>query len=191
MKKLLFLGLVWISLALCITTFFGAFRHGKAASMKNGLRTGSTIAQAEDIGAKFSKDDAQPFLFSTGSLSNTITQHAISPAADANYLLEHYKACGPKYRPASYFPDVAHTMRKLPETKYSIGTFQIILIPNLLGYKNFPAVQEDFFACPGATGVLVPAAMNDSWLVFTRSCPASDDACKQASEIISPTIRLK
>ena len=191
MKKLFLVGIIGIAVVFGGASFLGLFSHAGTASMKSGVRTGSAITLANDIGATFSKDAAQPFSFSTGSLSGNIVQHAISPASDAEYITAHYKACGPKYRPDSYFPDMASTMRKLPETAYSFGTFQIILIPNLLGYKNFPAVQEDFFACSGATGVLVPAAMNDSWLVFTRSCASGDEACQQAAAVIDPTIQVK
>ncbi len=191
MKKLFLIGIIGVGILFGAASFLGAFSHSGKASMRTNGNSGAKLIQANDIGAAFSKDAAQPFQFSTGSLTGTISQHAISPSRDAEYILDHYKACGPKYRPASYFPDMASTMKKLPETAYTLGTYQIILMPNLLGYKNLPAVQEDFFFCPGATGTLVPAAMNDNWLVFSRSCDTSDDACTKAAAIINPTIQLK
>lgn len=190
MKRPVFKVLLLLVVLVCAGLFFASLKSGGSASVKN-TATHPVMNPAQDVGALFSKDPSQPFQFSTGALTGTITQHAISPARDAAYILDHYKACGPKYRPASYFPEMASTMKKLPETTYSFGSFQIILIPNLLGYKNFPAVQEDFFACPSATGVLVPAAMNDNWLVFTRACATDDQECITASAVISPTIQVK
>jgi hypothetical protein len=190
MKKNAFKLIALVILLLCVVGVFSLLKKGGTASMKHDS-SGSVINPASDVGALFSKDPAVPFTFSTGTLMGTINQHAISPAKDADYILAHYKACGPKYRPASYFPEMASTMKKLPETAYTFGSAQIILIPNLLGYKNYPAIQEDFFACSGDTGVLVPAAMNDNWLVFTRSCLSDDKECAQTTSAINPTIQVK
>lgn len=190
MKNPMFKIIALLAVLACAGLLFASLKSGGVASVKN-TATHAVMNPAQDVGALFSKDASQPFQFSTGALTGTVTQHAISPARDADYVLAHYKACGPKYRPASYFPEMASTMKKLPETAYSFGSFQIILIPNLLGYKNFPAVQEDFFACPNTTGVLVPAAINDTWLVFTRACATDDQECATASAVISPTIQVK
>ncbi|HSX24948.1 MAG TPA: hypothetical protein VLG69_03205, partial [Candidatus Andersenbacteria bacterium] len=133
MKKFILIAIIGLGLVFGVASFMGAFSHNGTASMKSGAHDTSKLIHANDVGATFSKDAAQPFQFSTGNLTGTISQHAISPAKDASYILAHYKACGPKYRPASYFPDMATTMKKLPETAYSLGTYQIVLMPNLLG----------------------------------------------------------
>lgn len=191
MKKLFFGGIVALIALVGVVMLYGVLKGKTNASGKPSDSIQKPVSPAEDVGAIFSKDPAIPFQFSTGDLGGKIIQRATSPAKDADYILSNYKACGPKYRPSSYFPETAKTLRKLPETTFSLGKFQIVLIPNLLGHKNFPALQEDFFACDGAVGVLVPVAMNDSWDVFTRSCASDDEGCKQASKIISATVRLK
>lgn len=191
MKHLLIKSIFAIVVILGAVIVIGLFRSGNGNSSKQSIVGGNAAQSTHDIGAGFSADASIPFTFSTKNLPVQITQHAISPSRDADYILAHYKACGPKYRPQSYFPDTASTMRKLPETAYSVGGMQIILIPNLLGYKNLAALQEDFFACPNDTGVLVPADMNDNWLVFTRSCAATDDTCKQVASVVSSTIHIK
>ncbi|MCE9642957.1 MAG: hypothetical protein K8Q97_01385 [Candidatus Andersenbacteria bacterium] len=191
MKKPIFKIFILLLVLIGAGMLFASLRSGNGTASVKNTANHPVINAAQDAGALFSKDASVPFQFSTGNLTGTITQHAISPAKDADYILAHYKACGPKYRPASYFPEMASTMKKLPETAYSFGSFQIVLIPNLLGYKNFPAIQEDFFSCPDSTGTLVSAAMNDNWLVFTRSCASGDQECAAASAVISPTIQVK
>ncbi|MEO6077719.1 MAG: hypothetical protein ABIP54_02955 [Candidatus Andersenbacteria bacterium] len=190
MKKIAFKLVILVIILLCVGGVFSLLKKGGSASMKHDTSK-SVINPASDVGVLFSKDPAVPFTFSTGKLTGTISQHAISSVKDANYVLAHYKACGPKYRPKSYFPEMASTMKKLPETAFGFGAFQIILMPNLLGYKNFPAVQEDFFACSGDADVLVPAAMNDNWLVFTRACATDDTACANIASVVSSTIQVK
>lgn len=188
--NILLKGAMWF---VCIWAvgFFIVSTLGSSSFKKSAPHITPLPENRVDIGAEFSSNSAVPFTFSTGQLSVKIVQHAISPVKDADYLFTNYSACGPKYRPKSYFPEVVATMKKLPETAYTIGTFQIVLIPNLLGYKNLPALQEDFFACPEAVGQLVPADMNDHWLVFTRSCATTDAVCKKISEVVTSSIHIK
>jgi hypothetical protein len=149
--------------------------------------------KAGDKGVEATVDD--PIAFSTKNLDVVVTKHVGSPAKDGDYLLANAKKCGPKYRPASYFPEVVATLKKLPKTTYTIrkgdGAYLVTFIPNLIGYKDLDSVQADFFSCPDDRGKLKAVAETEAWLVFTQSCADSDTDCREIAEVVNPTIKIK
>jgi hypothetical protein len=164
-----------------------------SSSFAPGVGTQTDKPVAGDKGIAITKDD--PISFETKNLSVTVTKKTGSPSKDGQYLLDHAAKCGPPDRPGTYFHDMVTILDKLPKTTYTIsngsGSYAVVFIPNLVGYKDLISAQADFFSCQGDTGHLTAVAESDAWLVFVQPCTDSDTDCKAIAAVVNPTIKIK
>lgn len=75
------------------------------------------------------------------------------------------------------------------------GTYQVFMLPNVAQYKNMKALEEDFESCSN-NARNVPTLINDEWLVFTNSCPKTDEAsdlpngCAEIKAVVDESLKL-
>lgn len=80
-------------------------------------------------------------------------------------------------------------------TQEMVGHYQIIIIPNNLGYANLEEFKQDFELCE-AGAEAYPTTISENYLLFENSCGSgmsspSAEVCVNTKSKISPTIKLK